>query len=122
MFEKTKQMFLNIKTLIIILVVLIVISAGLAVYFGVKSNANKDICAKEQAKIEKLNYYSALLAKSIKSIREEKSLKELEDDVRLLENGVLLAEWESVVFSGNKKENTDNYLDVIIDALNFFSK
>mgnify|MGYP006869462941 FL=1 len=117
-----KQMFLNIKTLIIILVVLIVISAGLAVYFGVKSNANKDICAKEQAKIEKLNYYSALLAKSIKSIREEKSLKELEDDVRLLENGVLLAEWESVVFSGNKKENTDNYLDVIIDALNFFSK
>ena len=122
MFKKIKQIFFNIKALIIILIVLIVVSVGLTIYFGVKSNANKDICAKEQAKIEKLNYYSALLAKSIKSIREEKSLKELEDDVRLLENGVLLAEWESVVFSGNKKENTDNYLDVIIDALNFFSK
>jgi hypothetical protein len=55
-------------------------------------------------------------------IREEKSLKELEDDVRLLENGVLLAEWENVVFSGNKEKDVNNYLDVIIDSLSFFSK
>lgn len=122
MFKKIKQLFFNIKTLIIILIVLIVISVGLTVYFGIELNSNKGLCAKDQTKIEKLNYYSVLLAKSMKLIREEKSLKELEDDVRLLDNGVLLAEWENVVFSGNKKEDVNDYLDVIIDALSFFSE
>jgi hypothetical protein len=122
MFKKIKQLFFNIKALIIVLIVLIVISAGLSIYFGIKLNSNKGLCTKDQVKIEKLNYYSVLLAESMKLIRAEKSLKELEDDVRLTENGVLLAEWENVVFSGNKEEDVNNYLDVIIDSLTFFSK
>ncbi len=121
MFKKIKQLFLNIRALIIVLIVLIVVSAGLNIYFGLKLNSDKNLCTKDQAKIEKLNYYSVLLTKSIKLVREEKSLKELEDDVRLLENGVLLAEWENAVFTG-KKQDAENYLDVIIDALVFFSK
>jgi hypothetical protein len=122
MLKKIKQLLFNVKALIIALIVLILISGGLTIYFGVKLNSNKNICVDDQTKIEKVNYYSTLLSKSILLIRKEKSLKELEDDVRLLDNGVLLAEWENVVFSGNKEEDVNNYLDVIIDALVFFSK
>jgi hypothetical protein len=122
MFKKIKQLFFNIKALIVVLIVLVVVGAGLTIYFGTKSSADKDLCAKDQTRIEKLNYYSVLLAKSMKLVREGKSLKELEDDVRLLENGVLLAEWENVVFGGNKQKDVDSYLDVIIDSLSFFSE
>ena len=121
MFKKIKQLFFNIKALIIAFIVLIVISASLTIYFGVKLSSNKNLCTKDQIKIEKLNYYSVLLSKSTKLVREDKSLKELEDDVRLLDNGVLLAEWENAVAT-NKKQDAESYLDVIIDALIFFSK
>jgi len=122
MFKKIKQLFFNIKALIILLVVLIVIGWGLTIYFGLKLNSNKDICLDYRTKIEKLNYYSNLLSKSIKLIREEKSLDVLEEDVRLLDNGAILAEWEDVVVSGNRTEDVNDYLDTIIDSLTFFSK
>lgn len=122
MFKKIKQIIFNIKALLIILIILTVISAAAAIYFGTKVNSNKGFCTKLEERMEGLNYYSSLLEKSIKLIRENKSLDVLEDDVRLLDNGVLLAEWEDVVFSGNKEQDVNDYLDVIIDSLNFFSK
>jgi hypothetical protein len=121
MFEKIKKIFFNVKALIILLIVLIIIGWGLAVYFGLKVNSSKDLCSDYQNKIEKLGHYSSLLKKSIELIRQNKSLDVLEDDIRLLGNGTLLAEWENAVFSG-KKEDAEGYLDVIIDSLTFFSK
>ena len=122
MFKKIKRIFFNIKALIILLIVLIIIGWGLTIYFGLKLNSKKDIYLNYQSKIEKLNYYSTLLAKSMKLIRENKSLDTLEDDVRLLDNGAVLAEWENVVVGKNKQVDINNYIDTIIDALTFFSK
>jgi hypothetical protein len=120
--KKIKQLVFNIKALIILLIVLIVIGWGLTIYFGLKLNSKKDACLNYQSKTEKLNYYSTLLAKSMKLIRENKSLDVLEDDVRLLDNGAVLAEWENVIVSKNKQADVNNYIDTIIDSLTFFSK
>jgi len=121
MFKKFKKIFFNIKALIILLIVLIIIGWGLTVYFGLKINSENNLCLNYQNKIEKISYYSALLKKSTELIKENRSLDILESDVRALENGALLAEWENAVAT-NKKEEADNYLDVIIDSLTFFSK
>jgi len=122
MFKKIKQLVFNIKALIILLIILTVMGWGLTIYFGLKLNSGKDVCLDYRVKIEKLNYYSNLLSKSMKLIRENKGLDTLEDDVRLLDNGAVLAEWEDVVISGNKKEDVNDYLDTIVDSLDFFSK
>lgn len=122
MFKKIKQLVFNIKALIILLIILIVVGWGLTIYFGIKLNSKKDICIDYQTQMEKLNYYSNLLFKSVKLIREGKSLDVLEEDVRLLDNGVVLTEWEDVVIGGNKERDVNDYLDVIIDSLIFFSK
>lgn len=122
MFKKIKKLIFNIKALIILLIILIVAGWSLTIYFGLKLNSNKDICFDYMTKIEKLSYYSNLLSKSMKLIRENKSLDVLEDDIRLLDNGAILAEWEDVVIGGNKKEDVNDYLDTIIDSLTFFSK
>ena len=121
-FGRLKNFILKTKIIIIILLVLVIVGWSLTIYFGTKTNSSKDFCVKSEEKLEKLNYYASLLAKSMQLIRQEKGLEVLEDDVRLLDNGTLLAEWEDVVFSGNKEEDVDAYLDVIIDSLNFFSK
>jgi len=122
MLKKIKQLVFNIKALIILLIILIVVGWGLTIYFGIKLNSKKDICIDYKTQMEKLNYYSNLLFKSVKLIREEKSLDVLEEDVRLLDNGVVLTEWEDVVIGGNKERDVNDYLDVIIDSLIFFSK
>jgi hypothetical protein len=122
MFAKIKKIIWNIKALIILLILLIIISVGLTIYFGTKNNSQERFCLEAQQKLTKLNYYATLLNKSIQLIRQDKGLDVLEDDVRLLDNGTLLAVWENVVFSGNKKQDVDDYLDVIIDSLIFFSK
>ena len=122
MFEKIKQAIWNIKALIIFLIILIIIGWGLTIYFGSKINSEKGFCTEAQEKSVRLNYYSSLLSKSMQLIRQNKSLDVLEEDVRLLDNGTLLATWENVVFGGNKQQDVDDYLDVIIDSLNFFSK
>jgi len=122
MLKKIKQLVFNIKALIILLIILIVVGWGLTIYFGIKLNSKKDICIDYKTQMEKLNYYSNLLFKSVKLIREEKSLDVLEEDVRLLDNGVVLTEWEDVVIGGKKERDVNDYLDVIIDSLIFFSK
>jgi len=122
MFKKIKTILFNIKTLIIILIVLTVAGWSSTIYFGTKANSDNGLCSKSEAKLEKLNYYALLLNKSMTLIREEKSLDVLEEDIRLLDNGTLLAEWENVVFGGNQKKDVDYYLDVIIDSLRFFSE
>ncbi len=121
MFKKLKKIFFNIKALIVLLIVLIVVGWGLTIYFGVKINSRKDVCTDHELKTEKLNYYVQLLQKSRDLIDRNQSLVDLEDEVRLLDNGVLTAEWENAVAT-NRKEDANNYLDVIIDALVFFSK
>ena len=113
---------MKVKIIIIILLILAVVGWGLTIYFGTKSNSDKSPCIKSEERLEKLNYYASLLSKSVVLIRENKGLDILEEDIRLLDNGVLLAEWENVVFGGNQKKDTDNYLDVIIDSLKFFSE
>jgi len=122
MFQKIKQLIFNVKALIILLIILIIIGCGLTIYFGLKLNSSKDTCTDYRVKIEKLNSYSNLLSKSIKLIRENKSLDILEEDVRILDNGVILAVWEDVVISKNKEEKINDYIDAIIDSLIFFSK
>lgn len=107
------------KILIIILIVLVVIGWALAVYFGLRCKISAPTYGEG---LEKLHSYALLLDKSTKLAREEKSFDNLEMDIRLLNNGTLLAEWEDVVFGGNQKEDLENYFDVIIDALKFFSK
>ena len=116
---KSKNMSKKLKILVIILIVLLVIGWCLAVYFGLKWKAQPGTCSE---RLEKLNTYTDLLKKSTELSRQNKSFDILETHIRALNNGVLLAEWENVVFGGNKKEDLDNYFDVIIDALNFFSK
>ena len=63
-----------------------------------------------------------LLDESTILARQNKSFDVLEMDIRLLDNGSLLSEWEDVVFGGNQEEDLNNYFDVIIDSLKFFSK
>lgn len=113
--------FLNIKTLIILLIVLVVIGWGLAIYFGLKEKPQTPTSTCQET-IEKLRSYALLLDKSTKLARQDKGFEDLEMDIRLLNNGTLLAEWEDVVFGGNQKEDLENYFDVIIDSLKFFSK
>jgi hypothetical protein len=122
MINKLKKIFFNTKTLIIVLAVLVLVGAGLSVYFGIKANSDKGFCTTCEDRLQKLNYYAALLDNSLKLTRAGKSLDVLEENVRLLDNGVLLAEWENVVFGGNKPEDVNNYIDVIVDALKIFSK
>ena len=55
-------------------------------------------------------------------IKKEQGLDSLEADIHIFNNGTLLAEWENVVFGGNRQEDIENYLDVIIDSIKFFSK
>ena len=120
MFGKIKQAVFKIKILIIIFIILAIIGWGLAIYFGLK--AQTPSFATSEKRLEKLHSYAVLLDESTKLARQDKSFDVLEMDIRLLDNGTLLAEWEDVVFGGNQKEDLENYFDVIIDSLKFFSK
>jgi len=123
MFGKIKQLFLKTKVIIIVLLVLAVVGWGFMIYFGIKANkAEKLSSVSCLEKIEKLNNYASLLDKSNKLVRQEKGLEDLEQDVRTLNNGSLLNEWQNVVFGGNKKKDLDSYFDTLIDSIMFFSK
>lgn len=121
--KKIRQVIFKVKALIVVLIVLAVIGWFFAIYFGLKVNKTEPSlnlpCAE---RLEKLHSYSVLLDESNQLIRQEKSLDILERDILLLNNGTLLAEWEDVLWGGNQKEDLENYLDVIIDSLKFFSK
>jgi flagellar basal body-associated protein FliL len=120
MLKKVRQTIFQIKALIIVLIVLIAVGWGLAIYFGLK--AQTSIPATCEKRLEKLNSYAVLLDESTKLARQNKSFDVLEIDIRLLDNGSLLAEWEDVVWGGNQESDLNNYFDVIIDVLKFFSK
>jgi len=123
MFGRIKQFFLKTKVIIIILLVLAIVGWVFMIYFGIKANkAEKLTSSSCLEKLEKVNAYAVLLDRSNKLARQEKSFDLLEQNVRALKNGTLLAEWEDVVFGGNKKKDLDNYFDVILDSLIFFSK
>ena len=116
---KIKEILLKAKALIIILAVLAAIGWGFTIYFGIKA---KTPVYTSSERMEKVHSYSLLLDKSMKLIQQEQSLDVLEMDIRLIDNGPLLAEWENVVFGGNQEEDVDYYIAVIVDALKFFSK
>lgn len=121
--KKIRQVIFKVKALIVVLIVLAIIGWFFAIYFGLKINKTEPTsnlpCVE---RLEKLHSYSVLLDESNQLVRQEKSLDILEKDILLLNNGSLLAEWEDVVWGGNQKEDLDNYFDVIIDSLKFFSK
>jgi hypothetical protein len=122
-FKGVRQAIFKVKTLIIVLVILLIISCGFMVYFGIRaSKAEKLTSFSCLEKLEKVHNYAVLLDQSNKLARQEKSLDGLEQDVRNLNNGTILAEWQNVVFGGNKQQDLNNYFDVIIDSLMFFSK
>lgn len=103
--------------------ILAIIGWGFMVYFGIKANkAEKLTSASCLEKLDKLNIYAIILDESNKLARQEKSLDGLEREIRSTNNGTLLAEWQNVVFGGNRQEDLNNYFDVIIDSLKFFSK
>ena len=118
-FGKIKEFIFKIKVLTIILVILAVSGWAVVIYLSLKEESPVITCGE---RLEKLNAYALLLDKSRKLARQDKSLDVLEMDIRLLDNGSLLAEWENVVFGGNQEEDLEYYFDVIIDSLKFFSK
>jgi hypothetical protein len=119
MLKKIKEIIFRVKVLTIILVILTVSGWAIAIYFMTKPTPPTITCGE---RLEKLHSYALLLDKSTILARQEKSFDTLEMDIRLLDNGSLLSEWEDVVFGGNQQEDLNNYFDVIIDSLKFFSK
>jgi len=119
MIKKIKELIFKAKVIIIILVILTISGWGFAIYFALKDNAPKITCGE---RLEKLHAYSELLYESTKLARQERSFEALEMDIRLSDNGTLLSEWEDVVFGGNQEQDLNNYFDVIIDSLRFFSQ
>lgn len=117
--KKIKEIVFKVKVLIIVLIILTISGWAVVIYLSLQEKPPVITCGE---RLEKLHSYSLLLDKSTKLARQNKSLDALEMDIRLLDNGTLLAEWEDVVFGGNQQEDLDNYFDVIIDALKFFSK
>lgn len=117
--KRIKEIIFKVKVLIIILLILAISGWGVVIYLNLKEKPPVITCGE---RLEKLHSYSLLLDKSTKLARQDKSFDVLEMDIRLLDNGTLLAEWENVLFGGNQKEDLDYYFDVIIDALKFFSK
>jgi len=120
--KKIREVIFKVKALIIILAVLAIIGWSFAIYFNVSDNPKNIYCTKCVEKIEKTHSYSVLLEKSRKLIKKGQGLDSLEADIHIFNNGTLLAEWENVVFGGNRQEDIENYFDVIIDSIKFFSK
>ena len=118
--RKIKEIVFKTKVIIIALIILAVAGWGVAIYLSLSKETVSPITCGER--LEKLHAYSLLLYESTRLARQEKSFDVLEMDIRLLDNGTLLAEWEDVVFGGNQPEDLENYFDVIIDSLKFFSK
>lgn len=117
----------NSKTLIIVLVVLVVIGFGLAVYFGMKAaNLKKEfseIGPKE--KMERVHSYAVVLEKFEEFKRKEgrdNTTDELERAVLATGSGVLKSLFDEMIYGGNLKKDMEYFLDAIIDSLKFFSE
>ncbi len=123
MFEKIQKVILNKKFLMILLSFLAIAGCFFAVYFGIRMRKAEKMTSVNCVKsIERVNAYGTLLDKSYKLVRQKRGLEVLEEDIRALNNGTLLAAWQSVVWGGNKHEDLNDYFDTILDSIIFFSK
>lgn len=126
-FRKIRKLCLSTKGLIIVLIVLVVIGFGLAVYFGVKvSNAKKEFAEiGPREKLERIHSYAVVL-ETFKEFRREKGGRdttvELEKAVLATNSGVLKTLFDEIVLGGNLDKDMDYFLDAAIDSLKFFSK
>jgi len=123
MFGKIKDIPLKKKVLIIVFVILFLVGWFFAIYFGIRVNRAGNMSLSEySAKMEKVHAYSVILGQSNQLAREKKSFTVLENDIRALDNGTLLATWQNVVLGGNKEQDLNDYFDTLIDSLIFFSQ
>jgi len=123
MFGKIKKILFTRKFLIIVLASLALVGWVFAIFFGVRmKEAEKLSSVNCLEKLGKINSYGTLLDQSNKLARQEKGLDGLEVSVRALKNGSVLAEWENVVWGGNREKDLEAYFDTIIDSIIFFSK
>jgi hypothetical protein len=121
MFGKIKKIFLQKKTLGVILAALAIVGWVFAIYFGL--NQEKEISPTQYSqKLDKVRAYGELLDESNKLARQKKGLEVLEADVRALNNGTLSAVWQNVVLGGNREDDLNDYFDTIIDSIMLFSK
>lgn len=126
-FKKLREIHFTTKTFIVILVVLIVIGFGLAIYFGVKVNNLKREFAEigPREKLERIHSYAIVLEKFEEFRRKEgagKTTAELERAVLNTGSGVLDTLFDEMVLGGNLKKDMDYFLDAVIDSLKFFSQ
>lgn len=126
-FKQIQKVCLNTKTLIIVLVILVVVGFGLAVYFGVKINALKKDFAEigPKEKLEKIHSYALALEKFEEFKAKEgagNTTAELERAVLATGSGVLKSLFDEILLGENLKEDMEYFLDAIIDSLKFFSK
>lgn len=127
MFKKIKKICLNIKTLNIILIILLVIGFGLAVYFGIKAaNLKKEFAeVGPQEKLERIHSYALVLEKFEEFERKEgtkNTTAALERAVLATDSGVLKNLFDEIIFGGNLEKDMKYFLDAVIDSLKFFSK
>lgn len=126
MFQKIKKLLLAISTLVVVLIIIAVISSGLAIYFGIKTATLKkefiEIGPKE--KLEKIHSYAVTLEKFEDFKRkpgEANITTKLEMAVLVTGNGVLKNLFDEMVLGDNLEKDMDYFLDAIIDSLKFFS-
>lgn len=127
MFKKVPKICFNTRTLTIVLIVLVIVSFSLAVYFGIKTvNLKKEfseIGPKE--KLEKIHSYTVVLEKFEEFKRKEggdDTTAELERAVLETNSGVLKNLFDEMLFGGNLKKDMEYFLDAVIDSLKFFSQ
>ena len=125
-FIKSKKKYLGIKILIVALIVLMVVSFGLAVYFGKKvANLKKEFAEiGPQEKMETIHSYALVLEKFEEFKRKEgaeNTSAALERAVLRTNSGVLKTLFDEIVLGGNLEKDMEYFLDAIIDALQFFS-
>ena len=127
MFKKIKKICLNIKTLNIILIILLVIGFGLAVYFGIKAaNLKKEFAeVGPREKLERIHSYALVLEK-FEEFKKKEGAKNttvaLERAVLATDSGVLKNLFDEIIFGGNLEKDMKYFLDAVIDSLKFFSK
>ncbi len=126
-FKKIKTVCFNFKALVIVLLVITVISLGLAVYFGINNAKIKKEFTEigPQEKMEKLHSYAVVLEKFEQFKRQEgqgESMADLEMAVLATGSGVLKALFDDMIFGGNLEKDMDYFMDAVIDSLKFFSK
>ena len=126
-FIKSKKKCLNIKTLVVVLVVLVVIGFALAIYFDIKAVTLKKEFSEigPQEKLERVYSYAVVLEKFEEFRRTEgksDTTVALERAVLATHSGVLKNLFDEMIYGGNLKKDMDYFLDATIDSLKLYSK